>query len=113
MAVTAATQSAEVRSRAGHPIIDSDGHTVEFGPALFDVIKETAGERVLQRYLSNGLGGAFGWYRLSPEERLDRRATRPPWWPLPSKNTRDRATATLPRLLYERLDEFGLDFTVL
>jgi predicted TIM-barrel fold metal-dependent hydrolase len=32
---------------------------------------------------------------------------------VPAKNTLDRATALLPRLLYERLDEFGFDFTVL
>ena len=31
----------------------------------------------------------------------------------PTRNTLDRATAMLPRLLYERLDEFGFDFTVL
>ena len=32
---------------------------------------------------------------------------------IPARNTRDRATALLPKLLYERLDEFGIDFTVL
>ena len=32
---------------------------------------------------------------------------------MPAKNTLDRATAMLPRLLYDRLDEFGFDFTVL
>ena len=36
-----------------------------------------------------------------------------PWWAYPSRNTRDRATGMLPQLLYERLDEFGLDFAVL
>src|SRR5262249_4109212 len=30
-----------------------------------------------------------------------------------TRNVRDRATAHLPRLLYERLDEMGLDFTLL
>src|SRR5581483_11169205 len=30
-----------------------------------------------------------------------------------TKNTRDRATAMMPRLLYERLEELGIDFTVL
>ena len=32
---------------------------------------------------------------------------------VPAKNTLDRATALLPRLLYELLDEWGFDFTVL
>ena len=39
--------------------------------------------------------------------------TRPPWWTLPAANTLDRATAHLPKLLHERLDDFGIDFAVL
>jgi predicted TIM-barrel fold metal-dependent hydrolase len=35
------------------------------------------------------------------------------WWAYPARNSRDRATGMLPELLYERLDEFGLDFAVL
>ena len=50
---------------------------------------------------------------LSQEERHERRSLRYPWWTLPTKNTLDRATATLPRLLHERMDEIGLDFTIL
>ncbi len=41
----------------------------------------------------------------------DRRAI-PAWWTLPA-SARDRATGFLPRLMYERLDELGIDFTVL
>ncbi|MGH8012510.1 MAG: amidohydrolase family protein, partial [Candidatus Binataceae bacterium] len=37
----------------------------------------------------------------------------PVWWGLPTRNTRDRATAMLPRLMHERLDEMGFDFVVL
>ena len=37
----------------------------------------------------------------------------PSWWGWPTKNTRDRATSYLPALLYERLDEIGIDFTIL
>ena len=37
----------------------------------------------------------------------------PSWWGWATKNMRDRATAHLPALLYERLDEFGIDFTIL
>ncbi len=35
------------------------------------------------------------------------------WWGLPSANTLDRATALLPRLMYERLDEMGVDVALL
>ena len=111
MATLSRSKSAEVRARLGHPVIDSDGHTVEFEPGFVDVLREVAGRAVADRYLARREGR--GWYRLTPEERRDRRSTRPPWWALPTKNTLDRATATLPRLLHARLDEIGLDFTVL
>jgi predicted TIM-barrel fold metal-dependent hydrolase len=41
------------------------------------------------------------------------RLTRGPWWGMPAANTVDRATAMLPKLLYERMAELGLDFSVL
>ena len=53
---------------------------------------------------------------LRPLDATGRRAagmSRSGWWGVPSRNTLDRATAMLPRLLYERLDEIGLDLAVL
>ena len=35
-----------------------------------------------------------------------------PWWGIPTRNTLDRATAMLPRLLYERLDQIGIDVAI-
>ncbi|MBI3304007.1 MAG: amidohydrolase family protein [Deltaproteobacteria bacterium] len=118
MATTHTSKSAAVRARLNHPVIDSDGHTVEFEPAFLDYLKQVGGTTMVDRFNSaarstGSWGHLFRWYRLSPEERRDQRATRPPWWALPAKNTLDRATATLPKLLYERMDEIGLDFTVL
>jgi predicted TIM-barrel fold metal-dependent hydrolase len=37
----------------------------------------------------------------------------PSWWGWQAENTLDRATAHLPQLLYERLDEFGIDVSIL
>ena len=37
----------------------------------------------------------------------------PSWWGWQTSNTLDRATAHLPTLLYERLDEIRIDFTLL
>ena len=120
MARTQHSKSAAVRARLNHPVIDSDGHTVEFEPAVMDYLKQVGGTKIVERYKAgwtNGsagrLGSLFRWSQLSLAERRDQRATRSPWWALPTKNTLDRATATLPKLLYERLDEIGLDFTVL
>lgn len=110
----AGIRSADVRARCKHPIIDSDGHLVECAPMLLDYMKRVAGPTAVERYLRSGIGaGLAAWYRLSSEQRLDHRLTRPPWWPFPTRNTLDRATAMLPGLLYERMPELGLDFAVL
>ncbi len=49
---------------------------------------------------------------MTPEERFDTRAAMPVWWPMPTENTIDRATTVLPGLLYDRMDEIGLDFSI-
>ena len=119
MATTQTSKSAAVRARLTHPVIDSDGHTVEFEPGVLDHLQQIGGPRIVERYktdrfngMAAGLSGLANWHRLTPEERRDQRATISPWWALPTKNTLDRATAMLPKLLYERLDDMGLDVTV-
>ncbi len=110
---SAPTKSAAIRARLSHPVIDSDGHTIEFGPAVNDYLKKIAGPQVLSRFGNvNDLVAAGGWHRQSREERFARRNIRPPWWGFPSRNTLDRATTTLPKLLYRRMEQFGLDYTV-
>ena len=110
--IVQASKSASVRARLDHPVIDADGHTVEFEPRLLDYLKELGGSKIVERYIAMREKGGV-WYHLSPEERFDRQLTRPPWWFVPTENTLDRATASLPRLLRERLDEMGIDFAVL
>jgi predicted TIM-barrel fold metal-dependent hydrolase len=103
------SKSAQTRARLRHPVIDSDGHTVEFQPALHDYVRKVAGADLASRYRFDGAG----WYRMTQEQREAERPWRPPWWALPTKNTLDRATATFPKLLHERLDQTGIDFAVL
>ena len=108
------SKSLEIRKRLSHPILDGDGHWIEFEPAVLDYLKDVAGADMVARYRTWQRNRSLGvWYRLSPDERRDRRPLRPIWWPFPTKNTLDRATATLPKLLHERLDETGIDFTVI
>jgi predicted TIM-barrel fold metal-dependent hydrolase len=107
----ASSKSAAIRARLNHPVIDSDGHTVEFEPAFLDYLRQTGGAKAVDRYKSDW--DNYGWYRLTPEQRRDQRATRASWWTFAGKNTLDRATVSLPRLLHERLDETGIDFSVI
>src|SRR5207244_12525196 len=50
---------------------------------------------------------------MSLAERRRRRVAQPGFWTRQAGNTLDRATAMMPRLLYERLDEFGCDFAII
>ncbi|MCH8883991.1 MAG: amidohydrolase family protein [SAR324 cluster bacterium] len=113
----ASTKSAQIRSRLNHPVIDTDGHSLEFLPLFEDYLAQVGGPDMVERFKAVPRGEnfhePFEWHRLTPEERRDRRAYRPVWWIKPTRNTRDRATAMLPNLLRERMDEFGFDYTIL
>ncbi|MCZ6888526.1 MAG: amidohydrolase family protein [Gammaproteobacteria bacterium] len=104
--------SREIRSNLPHPIIDSDAHWLEFGPVLHQRIEKIAGRKVAE--LFDGLDSTLGTaQRMGPEERRRRRVAHSGFWQVPMANTRDRATAMMPKLLYERLDELGLDYCVM
>ena len=103
-----------IHARLSHPVIDSDGHWIEFEPAALEYLHQVGGQRIVERYqkVANQFGNKK-WAQLSGQERRERRMLQPAWWGVPTKNTRDRATAMLPRLLYERMGELGLDFSVM
>ena len=108
------TKSAAIRARLNHPIIDSDGHQMEMGPMFTDYLKAVAGSAVADRYRNSFLNTFLDprWGEFSVAERHERRSLRPTWWGCPARNTRDLATALFPKLFHERLDEMGLDLSV-
>lgn len=104
--------AASLRARLSHPVIDADGHWLEFGPIVREQLRKIGGDRAVE---------GFSLFRtqvskelsMSVAERRAQRTAQQAFWAVPTKNTRDRATALMPRLLYERMEELGLDFTVL
>jgi predicted TIM-barrel fold metal-dependent hydrolase len=111
--MTATRSSAAVRARLDHPVIDADGHFLEFLPVYLDFLKEVGGPGLVRRYVarSKRRPGAR-WYAADPATRRAQRLPRPPFWAVPAAQSLDRATAMLPRLMRERLDEFGIDFCI-
>ena len=101
-----------IRSRLDHPVIDADGHLIEYTPLLRDFVRELAGEEVAKRY-DTLVEGSRLQRQLPLEARRALGVTRFSWWGLPARNTLDRATAMTPKLLYDRLDELGIDFAML
>jgi len=105
------SEAVQLRARLNHPVIDSDGHWVEFGPQLNDYLKQIGGNKVLDGFKSRP---TEVWHLTIPlQERRERRLDQPIWWGMPARNTLDRATAMLPQLLYQRVADFGFDFVVL
>jgi predicted TIM-barrel fold metal-dependent hydrolase len=111
--VVATSASLRVRGGLSHPVIDGDGHIVDFLPALRDFLRAEGGETLAQQVMPlTGVRGFGSWMGSSWEQRRERRLMRGPWLGFPTGNTLDRCTSSIPRLLYERLDEFGIDFAV-
>jgi predicted TIM-barrel fold metal-dependent hydrolase len=113
-------RAAEVRAGLDHPVIDADGHFVEMAPILHDEIVATleglGGASLRDRYLDGPVRPTDTSVILGDRSisgAHDTGAARPSWWGWPTENVRDRATAHLPELLYERLDEMGIDFAIL
>jgi predicted TIM-barrel fold metal-dependent hydrolase len=93
-----------------HPVIDGDGHWLEPVPIFLDYLRQVAGASMVERFVRQATKDD-AWYQMSRQERLERRPRRPTWWGEPT-DTLDRATAMIPQLFYERLDDFGIDFAL-
>jgi predicted TIM-barrel fold metal-dependent hydrolase len=104
--------SNRVRSQLGHPVIDADGHVLEFMPAVLPHLREALGPALFARYVERP-SPLTHIMTADPATRLETRAPQSAWWGTPAARTRDLATAAVPALLYERMDEIGIDFSVL
>jgi len=112
MAYSRDSKSAKVRTQLTHPVIDGDGHWLEPIPIFLDYLRQVAGPKMtgaVEKFMKKASDTT--WYDISPADRLERRLMRPTWWGEPAR-TLDRATAMIPRLFYERLDDFGIDFAL-
>ncbi|HEV7996165.1 MAG TPA: amidohydrolase family protein [Stellaceae bacterium] len=102
----------EIHAKLGHPVIDGDGHWVEYTPVFAEKMRKAAGDKAAdgfiaaQRRIPDSLN-------LSIEERKRRGIGMEGYWGRQTTNTRDRATAMMPRMLYDRLDELGIDFGII
>ena len=104
----------EIREELDHPIIDADGHFVEYAPALARFLSEEGvGDPTLLFADASCGTGTLGIENMAPSERDRGQAVRGPWWAVPAENAQDIATALIPDLLYQRLGDLGFDFAVM
>lgn len=109
--------SKQIRAGLDHPIIDADGHFVEVLPLLHDYVAQFLGEwggaDLRERYLKSGIGATdTATILMDRQADVVRREWRamPSWWGWQCQNTLDRATCHLPKLMYDRLDDMGIDY---
>src|SRR5437667_2912400 len=112
MSANAHTTPAQIRSHPNHPVIYGDGHWVEFDPVFSDRMRKVGGDKAGDGFLA-AMKTTRDALSMSVAERRRRRIAQPGFWSRQAENTLDRATAMMPRLLYERLDEFGTDFAII
>jgi predicted TIM-barrel fold metal-dependent hydrolase len=112
MTTVAETDARSIRAALDHPIIDADGHLIEHLPALVPhLLREGVEPDDLHLTLAAILRPGIDTRGLSVQDCVRLRVTRAAWWALPSSAI-DLATVTAPRLYRQRLDEFGIDFSV-
>src|SRR5437016_2030932 len=107
-----AIDSLAIRARVGHPIADADGHAINPTHEYLDYLKKVGGPQMVADFQTVDDPELFmtgrRWRRMTPEERRRTWTTSPAWWVL-TQTEIDRAAAMVPKLLYQRLDEIGID----
>ena len=84
---------AATRTRLNHPVIDADGHWLEFRPVITEQLWKIDGSAAADGFASvgNDMREALS---VSVDERRRRRISQEAFWGSPERNTRDRATAS-------------------
>jgi predicted TIM-barrel fold metal-dependent hydrolase len=103
--------AAQIRAGLKHPIIDGDGHWMEPIPIFLEHLGAIGGPAMVDKIRALWRRNS-AWYKASVEERHHHRLRRSIWWGVTS-DTKDKATALLPKLLDERLPELGIDFAMM
>src|ERR1700682_3054937 len=75
MASNLTSEAAKLRARLNHPVIDSDGHWVEFGPQVNDYLRQVGGAKAVEGFKSRP---TEDWHLTIPlKERRERRLDQP------------------------------------
>jgi len=103
---------AQIHSQLTHPVVDGDGHWLEYAPVFSEKMRKAGGDKAADGFLA-ALKTTTDALKMTQESRDQRRISMQNFWNRQAENTLDRATAMMPKMLYERLDEIGTDFAVI
>ena len=106
---TEPTDAAKIRAQLNHPVIDVDGHHLEFRPAVEDYLRQAMGAKLFTEWQQSNAEKP-----PTMDERREYRIEQGTWWgAAPATQPLDRAGAALPELFYARMDDLGVDFSIL
>jgi predicted TIM-barrel fold metal-dependent hydrolase len=103
----------DIHDELDHPVIDADGHLLEFMPASLPYLREALTGPQFDAFVKRS---STLTAQMTGESLAERRASRLPrggWWASPVRNAKDLATSMSPRLMHERLPELGFDYSIL
>src|SRR5437899_3728764 len=95
------TNARKLRSSLSHPIIDADGHWIEYLPVMREEFRRIGGDAAAEA-LAIASERVPSSLKMSLAERTRRRVGQAAFWGSPCANVLDRATAMLPRRMYDR-----------
>src|SRR5512146_2937948 len=93
----------QIHDSLKHPVVDGDGHWLEYAPVFSDRMRKAGGDLAADGFLA-ALRTTTDALKMTPAERARRRVAQPNFW--------NRPTAIMPKMLYDRLDEIGVDFAI-
>src|SRR5262245_54363490 len=100
-----------LHARLNHPVIDADGHWLEYSPVLREECRRPGGDAAVERPAPPSPRMPPSLKRTAPG-RTRRPVRQPALWPSPRETVLDRATAMVPRLMHDRVDGSGIDLSV-
>ena len=80
----------QIRSKLNHPIVDADGHWLEYGPVFAEQMRKVGGDLAADAFLASQRSTKQN-LRTPVEERRRRRIGMEGVWTRQATNTRDRA----------------------
>src|SRR5262249_45814028 len=97
MSTNGHTEARKLRSGLNHPIIDADGHWIEYAPVIREEFRRIGGDAAVEAWdtASQRVPNSL---KMTVAERARRRVGQEAFWSSPSENVLDRATAMMPRL---------------
>src|SRR2546428_9067123 len=90
----------QIRASLSHPVIDGDGHWVEFDPVFSERMRKVGGDKAANGWLA-ALQTTEDSLSMSLAERRRRRVAQPGFWTRQAPDTLHPANAMMPTLPHQ------------